>query len=208
MVWIALLTFLGGSIFRLWQLYRLARSKENFIFSFLNLKYSLRSLVHWMIPFGARNMRIHPVMTVAAFAFHICLLIVPIFLLSHIVMWEEAWGITWWALPPDVADVMTLIVIAACIFFLIRRFIQPEARYVTSASDYLLLALVAAPFTTGFYCNLQLPGYKAAFIAHMLSGEILLVAIPFSRLRHMLYAVFTRSYIGSEFGGVRHARDW
>ncbi|MCP3952439.1 MAG: nitrate reductase, partial [Desulfobacterales bacterium] len=25
---------------------------------------------------------------------------------------------------------------------------------------------------------------------------------------HMLFAPFTRAYMGSEFGGVRHARDW
>jgi len=208
LVWIALLTFILGSTLRLWQLYRLARCKENFIFSFFNLKYSLRSLAHWTIPFGARNMRIHPVMTIAAFAFHICVIIVPLFLLSHIVLWEEAWGLKWWAVPTGVADVMTLVVIAACAFFLVRRFYQPEVRYVTSASDFILLALVAAPFITGFYCNLQLPGYRVAFMMHMLSGEALLIAVPFTRLRHMFYAVFTRSYIGSEFGSVRHAKDW
>lgn len=208
LVWIALLTFILGSTFRLWQLYRLARSKENFIFSFFNLKYSLRSLAHWITPFGAHNMRIHPVMTIAAFAFHICVIIAPLFLLSHIVLWEEAWGYKWWALPSGVADVMTVIVIAVCVFFLIRRLYQPEVRYVTSASDFILLALVAAPFITGFYCNLQLPGYRVAFILHILAGEALLIAVPFTRLSHMFYAIFTRSYIGSEFGGVRHAKDW
>lgn len=43
---------------------------------------------------------------------------------------------------------------------------------------------------------------------HDLSGEIMLVAIPFTRLSHMIFSVFTRAYMGSEFGGVRHARDW
>ena len=45
-------------------------------------------------------------------------------------------------------------------------------------------------------------------ILHILSGEVLLVAIPFTRLSHMLFAPLTRSYMGSEFGNVRNARDW
>ncbi len=36
----------------------------------------------------------------------------------------------------------------------------------------------------------------------------MLVAIPFTRLSHMLFAPLTRAYMGSEFGGIRHAKDW
>ncbi len=208
LVWVAFIIFLGGSVYRIWQLYSLARRKENFIFSFFSLKHSLRSIVRWLTPFATVNMRNHPVMTVVAFAFHICLLLVPVFLLGHIVLWEEAWHIQWWHLPDTVADNMTLIVIAACVFFLVRRLTQPEVRYVTDASDYILLAIVAAPFITGFYCFHQWPGYTVAHILHILSGEVMLIAIPFTRLSHMLFSAFTRGYTGSEFGSVRHARDW
>ena len=45
-------------------------------------------------------------------------------------------------------------------------------------------------------------------ILHVVAGEIMLAAIPFTRLSHVVFAVFTRAYMGSEFGGVRHARDW
>jgi nitrate reductase gamma subunit len=45
-------------------------------------------------------------------------------------------------------------------------------------------------------------------ILHIISGEVMLVAIPFTRLSHMLFAPLTRAYMGSEFGGVRHAKDW
>jgi len=45
-------------------------------------------------------------------------------------------------------------------------------------------------------------------ILHILSGEIMLMAIPFTRLSHMLFFWFTRAYMGCEFGLVRNARDW
>jgi nitrate reductase gamma subunit len=106
------------------------------------------------------------------------------------------------------ADFMTLIVIAGCIFFLIRRQVLPEVKYLTSVSDYVILAIVAAPFITGFLAYHQWFGYQLFLILHIVSGEIMLMAIPYTRLSHMLFAVFTRAYMGSEFGGVRQARDW
>ena len=208
LVWVAFSVFIIGCLVRLIHMLLLVYKKERFIFSFMSLRYSLRSIIHWIIPFGSVNMRKHPVMTVATFAFHICLMITPIFLLSHIILIDESWNMSWMALPDPVADIMAIIVIATCLFFLIRRLISPEVQYVTSMSDYWILAIVAAPFITGFYAYHQWPGYTIAFILHMLAGEIMLVAIPFTRLSHMIFAIFSRAYAGSEFGGVRHAKDW
>ena len=81
-------------------------------------------------------------------------------------------------------------------------------RYVTSFSDYGILAIVAAPFVTGLIAYYQWFGVELFSILHILAGEIMLVAIPFTRLSHMLFAPLTRAYMGSEFGGVRDARDW
>ena len=103
---------------------------------------------------------------------------------------------------------MTFIVIAGCVFFLIRRLKLPEVKFVTSASDYIILAIVAAPFVTGFLAYHQWFGYQFLLILHIISGEVMLMAIPFTRLSHMLFAPLTRAYMGSEFGGVRGAKDW
>jgi nitrate reductase gamma subunit len=174
----------------------------------MSWKYGLRSILHWLLPFGTENWRRHPVLTVVTFAFHICLVLTPIFLLAHVILVDEYWNISWWTLPESLAQVMTLIVIGGCVFFLIRRLTRPEVRYVTSASDYVILAIVAAPFVTGFLAYYQLFAYQPMVIFHILSGEIMLIAIPFTRLSHMFFAPLTRAYMGSEFGGVRHARDW
>jgi nitrate reductase gamma subunit len=161
-----------------------------------------------MTPFATENMRRNPLFTIVTFAFHICLLASPIFLLAHVVLIEEAWSVEWWTLPDAAAIVMSVIVIASCLFFLFRRRIRPEVRYVTSFSDYMLLAIVAAPFVTGIFAYYQWFGYQWFSILHILTGEIMLIAIPFTRLSHMLFAPLTRAYMGSEFGGIRHARDW
>ena len=208
LAWTAFIIFIGGSLYRLIKLFVLIHKKERFIYSYFSLKYSLRSILHWSTPFGTENMRRHPLFTIVTFAFHICLFLIPIFLLAHITMIDESWNLSWWSLPEGVAAFMTLIVIACCVFFLIRRLVSPEVQYVTSASDFVILAIVAAPFITGFVAYYQWFEYQIVVILHVLSGEVLLVAIPFTRLSHMLFAPLTRAYMGSEFGGVRHARDW
>ena len=208
LAWVAFIIFIGGSLYRLISLLILVHRKEKFIYAYMSLKYALRSILHWSTPFATENMRKHPALTIVAFAFHICLLLTPIFLLAHVTLVDESWNLSWWTLPDGVAQVMTLIVIAGCVFFLIRRLVEPEVRYVTSASDYIILAIVAAPFITGFLAYYQWFGYQFFLNLHILTGEIMLVAIPFTRLSHMLFAPLTRAYMGSEFGGVRHAKDW
>jgi len=208
LVWVAFGIFVGGLIYRIIQLFMLARKKEPFIFSYLSLKYSLRSILHWLVPFGTANWRLNPGLTIVTFVFHICLLVTPIFLLSHVILLDEAWDISWWTLPDTLADVMTVIVIACCIYFGIRRKVCDAVRFVTDISDYIILGLVAAPFITGFLAYHQWFNYPVMMILHMLSAETLLIIIPFTRLAHMLLAFFTRGYMGSEFGKVRHAIDW
>jgi nitrate reductase gamma subunit len=208
LVWLSFLIFIGGSLYRLISMGVLAKEKEASLFSYMDLYYSFRSIFHWVIPFGSENMKKHPVMTLVTFAFHICLMGVPIFLFAHVILWREAWEVSWWFLSDPVADVMTVVVIASCLFFLGRRLVLPEVKYLTSTSDFVILGIVAAPFVTGFWAYHQWPGYSFMLILHILSGEIMLAAIPFTRLSHMLFFPFTRAYMGSEFGAVKHARDW
>ncbi len=208
LVWAAFIVFIAGSLYRLINMFYLVNKKEKFIYTYMSFKYSFRSIFHWIIPFATVNWKRHPVLTIVTFAFHTCLIITPVFLLSHAILWDESWNISLWSLPDGVADIMTLVVVGSCIFFLVRRLVLPEVQYVTSASDYLILAIVAAPFITGFIAYHQWVNYQFFMILHIISGEIMLVAIPFTRLSHMLFSPFTRAYMGSEFGGVRNAKDW
>ena len=207
LVWLSFIVFIGGSLCRLIWMLRLAK-KDKVIYPYMSLKYSFRSLLHWLIPFASTNMRKRPVMTVFSFGFHICLFVTPIFLLSHNVLWNQSWNIQWWSLREGVADIMTVVVIFFCIFFLVRRLVLPEVQFVTFISDYIILAIVLAPFLTGFLAYHQWFSYKPVLMAHILAGEIMLMAIPFTRLSHMLFFFFTRAYMGSEFGAVRHSKDW
>ncbi|NOZ02416.1 MAG: nitrate reductase [Deltaproteobacteria bacterium] len=207
LVWIAFIVFVGGVLYRLVSTAILA-GKEKTVFPTMDLKYGLRSLMHWIVPFANRNTRMRPIFTVVSFAFHICLLATPMFLMGHAVLWKESWGVSWWSLPPATADVMTLVVVFGCVFFVLRRLTSPEVRNVTTWKDYALVLLVVSPFITGYAAHQQWLDARAMLILHIICGALWLVAIPFTRLSHMIWFAFSRAYMGSEFGAVRNARDW
>ena len=117
-------------------------------------------------------------------------------------------GLSWPTLPDHVADIMTAVVILSVCYFAYRRLAFPQVAYVTSAKDFLLLVLVVMPFLTGFLAYHQILPYKFMITLHVLCGEIMLILIPFTWLVHMIFGPMVRAYIGSEFGGVRHAKDW
>ncbi|MFO7861718.1 MAG: nitrate reductase [Desulfosalsimonas sp.] len=207
-VWIAILGFAAGMIGRLAHLAITARKKDPVVYQYFSLYYALRSILHWIIPFASTGMRAHPVITIVAFVFHTCLIVTPLFAAAHVILVMESWNVSWWHLPDPAADVMTVLVILGCLFFLIRRIVQENVRYLSTPGDFVLIALVAAPFVTGFWTYHQLYGYEIAGILHMLSGELVLLCLPFTRLFHMALWPFTRAYAGSEFGGLRRSRDW
>ena len=208
LAWLAWTAFIVGSAWRLASMYKLAKTKDASSIAFMSWKYSLRSIAHWITPFATLGWRKNPALTVATFLFHILLFAVPIFLTAHVMLWDQFFGISFPAIPDPIGDYLTILVIALCAFFAIRRFQNPNVRYITKPADWIALAIVFAPFLTGFLAYRQILDYDTMIILHILAGEVMLVAIPWTRLSHMVFAVFTRSYMGSEFGGVRHARDW
>jgi nitrate reductase gamma subunit len=208
LVWVAFIIFIGGSIYRLVSMALLARKKDGVVFEYFNFKYALRSIFHWIIPFASTNWRLHPWMTIVTFSVHICLIVTPVFLFAHIILIKESWDISWWAMPDGLADIFTLVVIASCVFFFVRRMMIREVKYLTSTSDYVILVLIALPFITGFWTYHQWPATTFMGILHILSGEVMLAIIPFTKLSHMLFFPITRGYMGSEFGGIRRAKDW
>jgi hypothetical protein len=70
------------------------------------------------------------------------------------------------------------------------------------------MLIAAAPFITGFLAYHQWGPYKAILIIHILCGEIMLIAIPFTKLSHMILFFLTRAHIGSEMGQRREAKTW
>jgi nitrate reductase gamma subunit len=207
-LWFTFLFFIGGLFVRIAILFWLSRKKDRVIYNHFSWGWGFRSIFHWMIPWASTAMRQQPVFSIVAFIFHVSLLAVPLFLAAHNIMWDEAFGFSLWSFPDQVADWMTLILVAAAVFLFARRRIRPEVRILTSSWDYFLLMMTALPFLTGFLAYHQWGPYDVLLILHILLSQILLILIPTTKLGHMILFFFTRAFIGFEMGGRRGARTW
>ncbi len=135
-----------------------------------------------------------PFYTLLRYGFHVCLFVVPIWLAGHVSLWEESrfeWS--WTPLPDDWADTMTLIVLAACSYFLLRRIILGITRKSAAIPDYLFIILTALPFLTGYLYTHGTLDHISFFETymwyfHVLSAEAMLLMIVFMFLRTRLTA--------------------
>ncbi|HHW20289.1 TmcC family electron transfer complex membrane anchor subunit [Thermodesulfovibrio thiophilus] len=208
LVWLAFIVFFTGMFYKITSMLKMAKS-ERVIYPYLSLKYTLRSLIHWLTPYGSISMRKHPWFTSITFIFHICVIVTPIFLAGHIELWHESWGVSWCELPVSVADSMTMVVISCIIILIVRRIFQSDVRFLSSSGDYIALTVVLMTFLTGFLAhNELLLEPRVMLTIHFITGEIMLMSIPFTRLSHMFFFWLTRAHTGSEFGAVRHSKDY
>ena len=207
-LWATFIIFIGGLIFRIAHLYHLSRKKDLVFYNHTSFKWGLKSILYWILPWGSASLRQQPVFSFMVFIFHITLLSVPLFLSAHNILWDESWGISLWSLPDALSDVMTVMLLISIIFLGIRRAVRSEVRILTQTWDYLLLGLTALPFATGFLAYHQIGPYELLMILHLLTAEILLILIPFTKLAHMILFFFTRAFIGFEMGGRRGAKSW
>jgi len=204
LLWLSFGIFFVGLTFRVvryfqgldWQLDRVAyRAHPG-----LGLKGALRSIVHWLVPFWSEGWRAKPLYTLIFFIFHVGLVLTPLFLLGHAVMFKERWGVNLPTLSMGLADVLTIAVMITAVCIASRRLGLPEVRIVTTCYDFLLLLLSVAPFVTGFLAVHQAPRYQLWLYSHILSGELLLVAIPFTKLFHVVGFFLSRGQLGADFG--------
>lgn len=207
-LWITFIIFLGGLIVRLTYLFGLSQGKDQILYNHVSMEWGLKSVLYWLIPLGSVSLRTQPVFSIMVYVFHLCLMTVPLFLGAHNLLWDEAFGLSPWSMPDAWADVMTLVFICSGVFLLARRIVRPEVRILTGAWDYALLILTILPFLTGFIAYHQWGDYEIFLILHILSGEILLILIPFTKLGHMALFFFTRAFIGFEMGTRRGTRTW
>ncbi|MFZ5562612.1 MAG: sulfate respiration complex protein HmcE [Thermodesulfobacteriota bacterium] len=204
LAWLAFTVFFVGLAVRLVRYIRGLDWQKDRVTYRVNTSYgvkgALRSIVFWLVPYKTSGWRTNPVMTVLFFVMHVGLLVTPIFLKAHNYMLHDAFGISLPTIPDGLADLLTIAVMAAALFILLRRLALPEVRIITDWKDILVLAIAVAPFVTGFCAYHEVGSYDFWIVAHILSGEIMLVAIPFTKLSHFLLFFLSRAQLGMDFG--------
>jgi nitrate reductase gamma subunit len=209
---ISLLVFFGGLTYRLvqyfrgldWRLDRVGyRTHMN-----RGMKGGLWSIYKWLLPFGTVGWRAQPFFTIFFFMLHFGAVLVPLFLVGHNVILKQNFGFSFPSLPQLLADVLTVGAILGLFFMAMRRIALPEVRIVTTKYDFFIIALVALPFVTGFIARMHPANYDFWLISHILTGHLMLILAPFTKLSHIVLFFGTRWQIGADFAIKRggHSR--
>jgi len=138
---------------------------------------------------------------IAGYLFHLGFLITLFFLSQHIDLLRAVLGFGWSALPRSIIDITAILAIAALIALLVHRIIDPVKRMLSGFEDYLTWTLSFLPLLTGFMLLRGIGAdYTHLMLLHLLSVELLLIAIPFTKLAHMLSTFSARWYNGAIAG--------
>jgi nitrate reductase gamma subunit len=138
-----------------------------------------------------------PVGYIGGYIFHVGLFIVVFFFAPHIKLIESLLGISWPGLPSQVVDAVAVVTLATMVLVLVDRINRPVKRYLSTFGDYLAWTLTFLPVLTGYmsFQHLLLP-YTTMLALHILSVELLLVALPFTKLIHVFTLIPSRWYNG------------
>lgn len=145
--------------------------------------------------------KVSPVTYIAGYVFHIGLFMVVFLFVPHILLIKDLIGLSWPGLPSAVVDAVAVITLIAMIAVLVNRITDPVKRFLSGFEDYLVWALTALPVLTGYLAfNHLAPDYTFMLALHILSVELLLAALPFTKLMHAFTFAIARWYTGDIFG--------
>jgi nitrate reductase gamma subunit len=213
LVSIALIIFVLGLIYQGVQFFKLTRKKEWMLPPLpLETKPKKKTvkqfIVYCLTSLNGTLWETDPFMTIVTSVFHVFLIVVPIFLLGHNILFNQSYGFSLRSLPESITDVLTVVVLVCAGFFLARRLFLSRVRAITTAYDYLVLLIAVAPFLTGYFAYHQWFNYDTVMTLHILAGGVMLITMPFTKLGHMLFFFLYRFLIGSEYSFARGARAW
>jgi hypothetical protein len=144
--------------------------------------------------------RSSPVMYVAGGLFHLGLFGVVLFSRSHMLAWKEMLGFGWPTLPKVLIGWLAIAGLLAMLALLVNRIGSRVLRLISTPGEWLNWLLVFVPMATGWLlANRLWLSYEAMFAIHMLSVNLLLIWIPFSRISHFMFYFISRAIHGVEF---------
>jgi nitrate reductase gamma subunit len=150
---------------------------------------------------------------VMGYTFHVGFLAALLFLVPHVLFFEnvfsgllgfafsDVFGVRWPTLPTGIVTFLSAVALAALVAVLIHRLTSPVKRLISNFDDYFSWFLTAAPLATGMLAYAHAGGapYETLLGVHILSAEALMIWFPFGKLMHAFTIFAARSSQGMLF---------
>lgn len=141
----------------------------------------------WLFPITKLGNRL--VFGLTSFIFHVAVILVPLFLAGHAVLWRSGTGLAWPYISNLLADVLTIAAIVTAVLLIVQRVAARPTRALSRAQDYLIPLYILVPFVSGFL--VRHPGFNPfsfdpTLLVHVMSANILFILVPLTKLSHMV----------------------
>lgn len=199
---IAIGIFLLGVLWRLIEIYGLGRKKDIAPPRHRAGASGLHTVFRRSVPPPGMVKR-SPVSYIGGYTFHIGLALIVFFFAPHIKLIESLTGLSWPALPSQVVDLAAVVTLAAMVVVLVDRINKPVKRFLSGFEDWFTWAVTFLPVLTGYMAtqHLLLP-YTTMLALHILTVELLLVVLPFTKLFHA-FTLFGSRWFNGQINGHR-----
>ncbi|PIE71304.1 MAG: hypothetical protein CSA22_03305 [Deltaproteobacteria bacterium] len=209
LVWVAFIVFFGGLLVQSVRIFSLTRAAQLPTARMMACQPSPDlPKKNWGHRLSRSILGVSPATTLVTSVFHVCLFVTPLFLLGHNILLDNAFGIHLISFSEATSDILTRIYLLCGLYFLTRRLFLPRVRVITTVYDYAMLFLAMAPFLTGLLAYHQIFTYKPLIVLHILCGEIMLMAVPFTKFVHMMFFFIFRFFVVSEYSLGIGNRNW
>lgn len=197
---IAVGIFLLGVFWRLLEIYSLGRKPDLSAPRHASGASGWHTILRRSVPPPGMLKR-SPVSYIGGYIFHIGLAIVVFLFAPHILLIKNLTGLSWPALPSQFVDLAAVVTMAAMLMVLADRINKPTKRFLSTCEDWFTWAVTFLPVLTGWMAvqHLLLP-YTTMLALHILSVEILLVVLPFTKLFHA-FTVFGSRWFNGKVNG-------
>jgi len=193
---IALSIFVLGMLWRLFEIYTLGRKPDLAVPRRVAGASGLRTMFRRSL-ISPRTYGSSALGYIAGYVFHIGLAIVVLLFAQHIKLIQSITGLSWPSLPAQFIDAAAVVTLATMLLVLVDRISTPVKRFLSTFQDYAAWALTFLPVLTGYLVtkHLLLP-YTTMLALHILSAELLLIFLPFTKLIHVFTLWGSRWYNG------------
>ena len=134
---------LALTIWEIFRTYRRAGDKS------LPFRQIVQSTLQWLFPTG--RIAESPFFSLTSVIFHVAILIVPCSWQVTSLCGFKARGLSWPAIPNELADVLTIMAVVAALALVLQRVAAKSTRVLSRFRDYVLPLIIALPFVlSGF----------------------------------------------------------
>lgn len=196
----ALVIFLFGIVLRLFEIFSLGRKPDFSSVRSQSKGSGWRTVFTRSLPYKESVVRA-PITVIGGFVFHFGFFITLLFFVPHIQFIAALTSLSWPGLPSVLIDLTAVLTLIALLLMLINRLLDPVKRFLSTAGDYWAWLLTVLPVLSGYLATHHLLlDYTWMLALHILSVELLMVMLPFTKLMHALSFVIARWYTGEQFG--------